>query len=82
MKILLFAQARKLLSRDTLDWEIETPQSVNSLWEWLQSEHPALLPLRASSRIACNESYLQDQSGEGMLQPNDVVAIIPPVSGG
>ena len=82
MKILLFAQARQLLSCDSLDWEIETPQSVNALWNWLEAEYPALLPLRATSRIACNESYLQDQSGEGMLHPEDVVAIIPPVSGG
>ncbi len=82
MKILFFAQARKAVDRDSVEWKTESPQSVNALWIWLETEYPKLSPLKKISRIACNEEYLQERNGDGMLQPNDVVAIIPPVSGG
>jgi molybdopterin converting factor small subunit len=82
MRILFFAQARKAAALDSVEWKTEIPQSVNALWSWLEAGYPALAPLRRISRIACNEEYFQERSGEGMLQPDDVVAIIPPVSGG
>ena len=82
MTILFFAQARNAAALDSVEWKTETPQSVDALWSWLEAGYPALSPLRKNSRLACNEEYLQECGGEGMLQPDDVVAIIPPVSGG
>jgi|GEM_PF-1227629 len=79
MTILFFAQARELAQCTEIIWEVAEPQSSDSLWSWLLAQFPDLGPMRATSKIACNESYHCE--GE-WIQPGDIVAIIPPVSGG
>lgn len=79
MMILFFAQARQVTRLDSVKWEVSHAQSAESLWKWLLEQFPNLAPFQNSSRLACNEEYL----GRGqLLQPSDVVALIPPVSGG
>ncbi len=79
MKILFFAQSRLAAGRD--EWHLETdrPLSTVELWARLRENFPALAPLEKTARLARHETYL----GPGeMLQPQDEIAIIPPVSGG
>jgi len=48
-------------------------------WKLLTQKHPSLLPLQPSCRIAKNGSFLQPGQ---KLDPQDEVAVLPPVSGG
>ena len=79
MRILFSATARDLAGCDSIDWETGSEQTEEALWEWLAGRFSALLPLKSSTRIARNGSWLM--RGE-MLRPGDEVAVIPPVSGG
>ncbi|NBR96403.1 MAG: MoaD/ThiS family protein [Verrucomicrobia bacterium] len=79
MRILYFAQAR--LSAGLSEETFHTTESLTAekLWHLLIQRHPALLPLQSACRLGKNFHFLQ--IGE-TLQPDDEVAILPPVSGG
>jgi molybdopterin synthase catalytic subunit/molybdopterin synthase sulfur carrier subunit len=79
MRILFFATTRDLAGCDSANWNTDTEQSAENLWNWLSVSFPALLPLKPSTRIARNGTWLMQ--GE-LLQPGDEVAVLPPVSGG
>ncbi len=79
MRILYFAQAR--LSAGLSEETFHTTESLTAekLWHLLLLRHPALTPWQSVCRLAKNCHFLQ--IGE-TLQPDDEVAILPPVSGG
>jgi len=79
MRILYFAQARLATGRS--EEEIISPESMSaeSLWQRLTQKHPSLLPLQSSCLLAKNGSLLQPGQ---TLDPQDEVAVLPPVSGG
>jgi len=79
MKVFYFAQAAELAGCREEVWEIAHPISRGSFWDEIVRRHPGLGGLRPVCRLARNEEYFSD---EGTLQPDDEVAIIPPVSGG
>ncbi|KAF9976735.1 hypothetical protein BGZ73_007960 [Actinomortierella ambigua] len=78
--VLYFASAKDAAQTDSekLDW---TPGlNHTELTSLLVKRHPELEPVLAVSMYAVNMEYSDDPSWT--VQPNDEIAIIPPVSGG
>lgn len=75
-EILYFAGAKEWTgkSKDAHDF---TGKSVEAVWEWLMEEY-VQIP-KQGVRIAVNEEYALP---EDIIQAGDVIALIPPVSGG
>ncbi|MEE2756849.1 MAG: molybdenum cofactor biosynthesis protein MoaE [Myxococcota bacterium] len=80
IEVLVFAVLREVLGARCLEQEVVAGTTVNSLIASLKSDYPALLPYMPYVRIALNEAFIDDY--EHPLGPGDVVALIPPVSGG
>ena len=77
--VLLFAQCRQAAGRDALELDIPEGGGTGALWPAIAGACPALLPFRATARVAVNHSFA---TGDAPLRPGDEVALIPPVSGG
>ena len=75
---LFFGISTDLVGENSIIFELPLNSTVGSFKTKLQQEYPQLTQLN-SYAIAVNESYAPDETE---LQENDVVAIIPPVSGG
>jgi MoaE-MoaD fusion protein len=73
-----FAQLREL-AVDRVSLELGDRASVTDAWEALASRHPGIGPHRAHVRAARNGSYA---GWDDTLAEDDVVAFLPPVSGG
>lgn len=78
LQILLFGISSELVNTNSLTIEMPTDASVADLKAALARKHPQLGKIN-SYAIAVNEVYA---SNETILKKNDVIAIIPPVSGG
>ena len=78
IKILLFGITTDLLATSSFDFEIAKNCSVEKLKRNLLLKYPQLEKIN-SYAIAVNEAYA---TNETVLNEGDVVAIIPPVSGG
>ncbi len=79
VRVLYFATARTAAGTGEETWATTSPLSAEAFWAEALRRHPDLTPHRPSIRLARNEVYLNP--GE-LLQPEDEVALIPPVSGG
>ncbi|NJL15125.1 MAG: MoaD/ThiS family protein [Microscillaceae bacterium] len=77
-QIRLFGIAREIVGQSWLAWETEKPLRAGELQAALQAHYPDLGRL-ASLLLAVNAEYAQ---GDEWLQPEDELALIPPVSGG
>jgi len=78
--VLYFAALRDLLALG--EERIELPASsarVQDLAQYLRQRHPALAPHLGSVRFAVNETFVDLGAP---LSSGDVVALIPPVTGG
>lgn len=78
VKVLFFGITTDLVGSNQEEITIEKPISVADFKIILKEKHPSLKNI-ASYAIAVNESYAEDTS---IIKMNDVVAVIPPVSGG
>lgn len=78
IQVLLFGITTDLLGTSSLEIEVPSTASISIFIEQLLTKHPQLENIE-SYAIAVNEEYA---SNETMLKENDVIAIIPPVSGG
>ena len=78
LKVLLFGISKDLLATTSLVFSISPNTTILEFKTQLQKEYPQLSEIN-SYAIAINESYA---SNETVLKENDMVAIIPPVSGG
>ena len=78
IQILLFGITTDLLGASSLDLEVVEGLTVVGFKSFLKGKYPQLENID-SYAIAVNESYATD---ELVIRDNDVVAIIPPVSGG
>lgn len=76
--VLFFGITSDLMNTSQLEYNFDEGLSVNDFKNQLQSDYPQLKNLN-SYAVALNESYT---TGEELIQPNDVLAVIPPVSGG
>lgn len=79
LTVLLFAAARDIAGTDSIAVELPDAATVADLRAELVRRVPALAGLLAKSAVAVNQDFAE---GGLFLEPNDEVAIIPPVSGG
>ena len=78
VNVLFFGITKDMVGRQQLDIDLATPISVADFKEVLQEKFPKLSGLN-SIAIAVNSEYANDAM---MIQANDEIALIPPVSGG
>jgi len=80
MELLLFGIAKDIVGQSVIDLTNEEmlPRSVAELKKLLANEYPDFSKL-TSLAIAVNSEYAAD---DVVLEKNDEIAIIPPVSGG
>ena len=78
IQVLLFGITTDLLETSSINLELAENSSVSDFKTELVNNYPKLATLQ-SYAVAVNESYAEDTQ---IIKTNDVVAIIPPVSGG
>ncbi|MDP5093819.1 MAG: MoaD/ThiS family protein [Polaribacter sp.] len=78
LKILFFGIAAELVNASEIEFSLSEKATVKECKMELQKLFPKLQNLN-SYAIAVNESYATD---DVLLKPGDVLAVIPPVSGG
>jgi molybdopterin synthase sulfur carrier subunit len=78
VKIKLFATCREVVGKNELDLQVENPCTVHNIIEDLKQKYPKLEQMN-SFLIAVNMEYAQSNAP---VRDGDVIAIIPPVSGG
>ena len=74
-----FAALRELLGKSEERIELSGPADVAALARLLSERHPRLGPHLGSVRFAVNETFVDVAAP---LASGDVVALIPPVTGG
>jgi len=79
VKVRLFAGLKELVGGPEIVVSLNEGASVRNLEDELGREYPRLRPLLASLAFAVDEEY---RARDYVLQENDVVALIPPISGG
>lgn len=79
INVLLFATLRQMAGWKERSFEVEAGATLSDLLTRLTELHPNLALNTRTIYAAINESYAQRDT---ILQPNDTVAIFPPVSGG
>lgn len=79
LKILLFAALRERMGVEAVEIELEPGSRVADLRRGLSEQFPTLGPLLSRCAIAVAEEFADDET---VLRPEEVVALIPPVSGG
>ncbi len=81
IKIMLFAQYREVVDSDTIQVEMKDAGqlTVGELRKLIGYQHPALSAYMNSALIAVNEEIAIDSIS---LAEGDVIAAMPPVSGG
>jgi len=75
--ILLFANLREEIGSDQLIISEKQEMTVQQLKEWLKASY--CLQSLDRVMVAVNEEFVTD---EEMIKAGDIVALIPPVSGG
>lgn len=79
LQVKLFGIAREIASESQVQIEIEKEEpKVADLLERLKTQYPDLQKLR-SLLIAVNSDYAEEDT---LLNSQDEIAVIPPVSGG
>ena len=75
----LFAIYRERVGQECIEVTLQSGVTVADALHHLGELHPNTLPLMPTTRVAVNQEYAER---DHVLQPNDEVALIPPVSGG
>lgn len=78
LEVLFFGISSDLVGEKNISFSLSQNSSVQHFKEQLQRQYSKLSQIN-SYAIAVNENYA---TNETLLKENDVVAIIPPVSGG
>jgi len=78
IKLLFFGIATDLVGENSIFYELKSAASLLNLKKELMLNYPKLKNIKDFA-IAVNEEYAED---DFIIKENDVVAIIPPVSGG
>ncbi|HET7617281.1 MAG TPA: molybdopterin converting factor subunit 1 [Vicinamibacterales bacterium] len=79
VSIRLFARLRELAGADEIEQTLPAPATAQDAWDALARERPALAPYARTISCAVNETYARLTTP---LKDGDVVAFLPPVSGG
>jgi molybdopterin converting factor subunit 1 len=78
MRILFFGQLKAIAGQPEITLPF-TAGNADELWQKLIALHPGLEPLRKQVRLAQNGEFAQPSA---RFADTDVIALIPPVSGG
>jgi molybdopterin converting factor small subunit len=78
IKLLLFGISSDIVGSSSTEIDVSQNCTVKGLKEELLFTYPGLINIH-SYAIAINEAYASDAIS---IQENDILAIIPPVSGG
>lgn len=78
IQVLLFGIVADLVGENSIILDIVEKSSVASFKEQMISEYPQLKSYTTYA-VAINEVYAQN---DAVIKANDIIAIIPPVSGG
>jgi len=78
IKILFFGIAKDIVNKNSIEIEVNDTFNSVELKSLLKEKYPKFDAINDFS-LAVNEAYIE---GVYALKNNDVVAIIPPVSGG
>ncbi len=78
MRILFFAHLKNVTGCAEMPLDAG-PLDAEGLWQRLLAVHPGLERFRSSVRLARNAEYAPPDT---RFEPDDEVALIPPVSGG
>jgi len=76
--VLLFGILKDIIGENSLELQLENNSTISKLKEHLLNEYGELNSFSNFS-VAVNEEYVETNH---LLKANDVVALIPPVSGG
>ncbi len=79
VRVRLFAAARQLAKRDTIEIELDDGATVSDLRVAIESQFPELRQVVRHSMFAINADYTDDTTP---ITGDAEVACIPPVSGG
>ncbi|MFV5902208.1 molybdopterin converting factor subunit 1 [Staphylococcus gallinarum] len=77
MRVLYFAELRELLDKHDEEIDLSYDITVKSFVQHIIERYPEIAKVKF--QIAVNEEFVKD---DDIVQPNDTVALIPPVSGG
>ncbi|EEP60918.1 molybdopterin converting factor subunit 1 [Sulfurihydrogenibium yellowstonense] len=78
VKVLYFSQVKDKVGKNEEEIEFEG-KTLKDLVDVLVNKYPHIEDILKRSMFAVNESY---ETMDYNLQDNDIIAIIPPVSGG
>ncbi len=79
VKVKFFAALRERVGSSEITKEIGEGSTVGELWEALQRDYPKLASVNTVLLYAVNRDYV---STSRVLQDEDEVVFVPPVSGG
>jgi molybdopterin converting factor subunit 1 len=79
IRVKLFAAMSELAGSDTAEVELPDGATVADLRREVSKQLPLARTLLMRSGVAVNHDFAEN---DRVLQPNDEVAVIPPVSGG
>jgi molybdopterin converting factor subunit 1 len=79
IKLRFFASLRERLGKSEQLCDVPPGATVATVWEILKREHPDLATVERSVAFAVAQEYVDK---DHLLQDNDELAFIPPVSGG
>lgn len=79
VRCLFFAAARELSGCREAELDVPDACSAGAALDLLLQRHPSLVPLRPSLQVAVNQKYTPL---DAVLSDGDVLALIPPISGG
>lgn len=79
IRVRFFASLRERLKRSEEVREVPSGATVRTVWELLKQENPELGAVEKAMSFAVAQEYVDK---DHLLQDNDELALIPPVSGG
>jgi molybdopterin converting factor subunit 1 len=79
IEVLYFAAARDAAGRPAEPVDVPDGETLAGLRGVLATRHPGLARTLRASRFAVGEAFAAE---DRRLEPGDVVAVLPPVSGG
>ena len=77
MKVLYFAEIKEILATQSEEIALDSTFTVEQLKINLLEQYPVLK--NKTYQVAVNEEFVKD---DAIVEQNDTVALIPPVSGG
>jgi molybdopterin synthase catalytic subunit len=79
VRVLPFARIREIVGASELVRGVTEGATVADLWNALAREYPALDPLRASTRLVRNGTFVKSET---TLADGDELGLLPPYGGG